>query len=116
VTHLTTTDYIVVAEFLVALLGLIYFVVRYAATTEGEWRRSPEGRHLMFFRGSLAVFMLLAIANNIWTDYPGRDPVRIAVIGTFALAVVHGDRLMEQAQSARRRRIKARKAQDEIKR
>ena len=105
-THLSAADYVVIGEFAVALLGLFYFVIRYAISTEGEWSNSPEGRHLMFFRGSLAAFMVMAIVHSIWRDYPGRDAVRVVVVGTFALAVLHGDMLMERAQRARRRLLR----------
>ncbi len=99
---MTAVDWVVVVEFLVALLGLIYFVVRYAVSTEGDWRRSAAGRHLMFFRGSLAVFMGMGALHNLVDDYHGKDAVRVIVIGAFALATLQGDRLLEQAQRAHR--------------
>jgi hypothetical protein len=109
VTHLSFADWIVVGEFGVALFGLVYFCVRYAISTGGDWRRTAEGRHLMLFRGSLALFMLMGVANNVWPAYPGRDAIRVLIIGVFALAVVHGDALLERAQAARRRLLRFRR-------
>lgn len=104
--HLNVADYIVVGEFATALLGLVYFCVRYAISTGGDWLRTAEGRHLMFFRGSLAVFMAMGAANSLIPDYRGRDAVRVIVVGVFALATIHGDALLERAQAARRRRMR----------
>lgn len=95
-------DWLVVAEFSVALLGLIVFVVGYVGSSHGQWARSPEGRHLVNFRSSLAVFMTMAIANNLWPNYPGRDVLRVLVIGWFAGAVLQGTALMLRAQAERR--------------
>jgi hypothetical protein len=109
VNRLSAADLIVIVEFFVALLGLLYFVIRYAVSTEGGWRRTAEGRHLMFFRGSLAAWALMGVVHNLVPDYPGKDAVRVTVVGLFALATVHGDALLERAQAARRRRDRARR-------
>lgn len=95
-------DWLVVAEFAVALLGLIAFVVGYVGSSHGQWARSPEGRHLVNFRSSLAVFMIMAIINSLWHSYPGRDLVRVAIVGWFASAVVQGTWLLYRAQVSRR--------------
>lgn len=109
--RLTAADWIVIGEFLVALFGLVYFVIRFAVSTEGHWRRTPAGRHLMFFRGSLAAFMTMGVVNNFWLDYPGRDGVRVVVIGVFMLATLHGDLLLEREQATRRRLLAARETE-----
>jgi hypothetical protein len=111
VNKLDTADYVVIGEFCIALLGLLYFVVRYAVSTGGDWLRTAEGRHLMFFRGSLAAWAILGVINNFWLAYPGRDAVRIVIVGLFSLATLHGDALLERAQAARRRRQRAEAAE-----
>jgi hypothetical protein len=109
---MTAADWIVAGGAAVAFVGLVYFVVRYAVSTEGDWRLTPAGRHLMFFRGSLAAFMAMVAIHNLATDYPGRDVVRVIVVCAFALATLQGDRLLEKAQKAHKAALKARRAQD----
>lgn len=90
-------------EFAVALVALIYFVIGYVASSRGRALRSPEGRHMLNFRGSLAVFMAMGLVHNLVADYALRDAVRVAVIGWFAYAAVAGDVQMTRAQRERRR-------------
>lgn len=104
---MTAADWIVAGESTVAFGGLVYFVVRYAVSTGGDWRRTPAGRHLMFFRASLAVFMAMAAAHNFVPAYPGRDAVRVLVIGAFTLATLQGDRLLEVSQRAHKAALRA---------
>ena len=106
---MTLADWVVAGMAAVAFGGLVYFVVRYAVSTEGDWRKTAAGRHLMFFRGSLAVFMAMVAVHNFVEDYPGRDAVRIVVVGAFALATLQGDRLLESAQRAHKARLAARR-------
>jgi hypothetical protein len=108
---MNTADWIVAGESAVAFSGLVYFCIRYAVSTEGDWRKTPAGRHLMFFRGSLALFMAMVAAHNFLPDYPGRDAVRVLVVGGFLLATLQGDRLLEQAQRAHKATLKARRPQ-----
>lgn len=96
--HLGVADWIVIAGFFTALLGLIAWVVFYAVWTHGDWRRTREGRHLMTFRSTLAVFMAMGVVNNLVTSYPGRDIVRSIVVTSFALAVIQGFRTLVLAQ------------------
>jgi hypothetical protein len=110
VEHVGIADWVVAGEFFVALLALIYFVVGYIASSRGRAFRSPEGRHLLSFRGSLAVFMAIGVINNLSHDYPGRDALRIVVIGWFALSAIQGVTLMTRAQNARRRARQAAKS------
>lgn len=105
---MTFADWVVASLAAVAFLGLVYFVVRYAVSTEGDWRRTAAGRHMMFFRGSLAVFMAMAAVHGFVPDYPGRDIVRIVVVASFALAALQGDLLLETSQRARRAALRAR--------
>jgi hypothetical protein len=96
-------DIIAVAEYAVAFLALTFFVIGYISSTRGRALRTAEGRHMLHFRGSLALWMVLGVVNNLAGDYPGRDWVRNAVIGWFMLAALGGDLLMVRAQLARRR-------------
>lgn len=101
--HVGITDWVVAGEYFVALLALIYFVVGYIASSRGRAFRSPEGRHLLSFRGSLAVFMAIGVINNLSQAYPGRDALRVVVIGWFALSALQGVVLMTRTQNAKRR-------------
>lgn len=95
-------DMIAVGEYAIAFLALVVFVVGYVASTRGRALRTPEGRHMLHFRGSLALWMALGVVNNLAGDYPGRDWIRNAIIGSFMLAALGGDLLMIRAQLARR--------------
>jgi hypothetical protein len=106
VDHVNAADWIVVGEFAIAVSGLVAFVGGYVASSRGGWRYTPEGRHMVNFRGSLAVFMLMALVHNLFPSYPGLDAVRIVVIGWFALAVLQGCALLYRAQSRRRLELK----------
>lgn len=96
--HVSVADWVVAVEFMVALLALIYFVIGYIASSAGRALKTPEGRHLVNFRGSLAVFMAMGAVHNLVDDYPGRDAVRIIVIGWFVVATLQGNLLMTRAQ------------------
>lgn len=113
---MSKADWIVAAESAVAFGGLVYFCVRYAVSTEGDWRKTPAGRHLMFFRGSLALFMAMVAAHNFLPAYFGRDAVRVLVVGAFTLATLQGDRLLEVAQRTHKATLKARRPQGTEKR
>lgn len=100
---MNAADWIVVVEFLLALAALIVFTIGYISSSHGQALRSPEGRHMINFRGSLAIFMIMAIVHAFIPAYPGRDVVRVVIIGWFAVAAVQGSILMARAQLARRR-------------
>lgn len=104
--HLDAADYVVISAFGIAFIGLVLWVVTYAVSTRGDWRRTPEGRHLMAFRGSLVLFMAMGVINSIWSHYPGRDLARVTVVPLFALSVLDGLRILRAAQlEGRARRI-----------
>jgi hypothetical protein len=65
-------------------VGCWYFVVSYWALTRGDFRLTPEGRHIMQFTANLGVLFSLIVAARIWPDYPGRDAVTLVA---FALLV-----------------------------
>lgn len=100
--HLDLADYLVIGAFVIALVGLVSWVVTYAVTTRGDWRLTREGRHLMAFRTSLALFMAMGIANNVWLSYPGRDLIRVTIVSLFAVSVLDGLRVLLIAQAHRR--------------
>lgn len=58
-----------------ALLGALTFVVRFAYTTGGDWRRSRAGRHVMLFTMMLAWMLLLHVVYLVLGDYPWREVV-----------------------------------------
>jgi hypothetical protein len=103
--HVHIADLIVVGEFLVFLAALALFVVYYVVSSRGEWRRSPEGRHLVSFRSSLVLFGSMGVVHNLVPPYPGEDVVRCTVVGLTALCAVHGAVLVVRAQVANRRRL-----------
>lgn len=105
--HVSAVDWVVATEFFVALLALIHFVIGYIVSSRGRALRTPEGRHLVSFRGSLAIFMAMGAVHNLIDPYPGRDAVRVTVIGLFALTAIWGNVLMMRAQHARRTRAAA---------
>lgn len=106
--HPDAADFIVIGAFAIAFLGLAAWVVLYAIWTRGDWRLTREGRHLMAFRASLVLFMGMAVVNNIWPAYPGRDEVRLSVVTLFACSVLDGLRVLWLAQGDRRQRARHR--------
>lgn len=101
--HLDMADWVVIGSFIIAFFGLFAWVILYAVSTRGDWRLTREGRHLMVFRGSLVLFMAMAVVNNVWHTYPGRDEVRVSVVALFACSVLDGLRVLRLAQRARHR-------------
>lgn len=108
---MTAPDWVVASFAATGFVGLVYFCVRYAVSTEGDWIKTAAGRHLMFFRGSLALFMAMVAVHNFVPAYPGRDAVRILVVGAFALATVQGDRLLEVTQKAHKAALRRNRPQ-----
>lgn len=99
----SAADWVVVAEFALFLAALLAFVLFYAVSSRGRAFRSPEGRHLLNFRAALIAWAVMGIAHNLIAEYPGRDLVRVAVIGWATLAALEGTYLMVRAQLAKRR-------------
>lgn len=109
--HLTSADYLVIGAFGVAFVGLAAWVITYAVSTRGDWMRTREGRHLMTFRASLLAFMAMGALNNIFPAYPGRDAVRVGVVGSFAVSVMYGLHVLLVAQREGRARRAAEAAE-----
>lgn len=103
---MSAADWVVIAEFILFLVSLVAFVLFYVVSSHGRAFRSPEGRHLLNFRASLIAWAVMGIVHNLITAYPGRDLVRVAVIGWTALAAIEGTWLMIRAQLARRRQAR----------
>lgn len=101
--HVNAADWIVAAEFLLFLAALTVFVVYYTVSSRGQWRRSAEGRHMVQFRSALVVFGVMGVVHAIVPAYPGRDIVRVAVVGAITLGAVRGAVLVIRAQRASRR-------------
>lgn len=101
--HVNVADWIVAGEFLLFLTALTVFVAYYTVSSHGQWRRSAEGRHMVQFRSALIAFGIMGVVHALVPAYPGRDVVRVAVIGAAALGAVRGATLVIRAQRAARR-------------
>jgi VIT1/CCC1 family predicted Fe2+/Mn2+ transporter len=76
------------AAVIATLLGALAFVVLYAASTRGAWRRSATGLNVMALIASILAVSALAIAGIIWgTDWPHRDVIRTAAWGLIAACI-----------------------------
>lgn len=69
-------------------LGALVFVVLYATTTHGAWRRTSIGRNVMVLTAVILVVSLLAVSTIVFgVSWPYRDIVRAgawwAVAGTL---------------------------------
>jgi hypothetical protein len=64
-------------------------VVAYQVTTDGAWRLSEVGRHLMAFMGSLAAALSLSVLKAVVVDVLGHDdPVWFQVIRVLVFCTV----------------------------
>ena len=102
--HVSFASWVVIGEFVVAFVALVVFVLFYTLSSHGRALKSPEGRHMINFRSSLAAWMVMGVVHNLVPDYPGRDLVRVLVIGWAAVAASEGTYLVIRAQRDRRRR------------
>lgn len=79
------TDPWTAAAIILTALGAVVFVISYAWTTRGNWRRNPLGWNVMLFMLAIAIVSSLAVAGVLWgTDWPHREiirPVAWAMIG-----------------------------------
>ena len=100
---MSAADWVVISEFVLFMASLVAFVLFYVVSSRGRALRSPEGRHMISFRGALIAWAVMGIFHNLVTNYPGRDAVRIAVLAWVAFAGLEGTYLMIRAQLARRR-------------
>jgi glucose uptake protein GlcU len=102
---------VTVVAFVVALLALVTFVIGFAVTSRGDWRRTREGRHLVVFRSGIAALLGVSLVNAIVGRYAGEDVLGAAVVIWVAASAVNGCVLMFRAQARRRRLKRAQKAQ-----
>ena len=77
-------DLAIVLAVLAAAAGATAFCVRFQVLTRGAWKRTPLGRHLMFFTGAVAVAELLSVARGLFGEWPYRRVVLLVVFGVFA--------------------------------
>jgi hypothetical protein len=76
------------AAIVITALGALVFVISYAWTTRGAWRRSPVGLNVMAFMTAVLVVSTLALAGVIWgTDWPFRNLIRTAAWGLIAACI-----------------------------
>lgn len=82
-----TREVIYLAEFAAMLIVWLGVGLTYQVMTQGRWRKSPEGRHVMTLAMIFVWLALLISANVILRDYPGR-----AVMGiiSYGLPVPYG--------------------------
>jgi len=78
--------------------GCWYFVFVYWATTAGDWRRNPGGRHVMLFTGDLGVLLSLIVAARIWPEYPGRSVVTLVAFALLVAQILWRCVLLHRAQ------------------
>lgn len=70
------------------MLGALVFVVLYATSTRGAWRRSNVGLNVMAFMAVILAVSCLAVAGIIWgTNWPHRDVIRTAAWGLIAACI-----------------------------
>lgn len=93
-----------VAIFAAMFAVWLTFSIYYAVSTGGQWRRTPEGRHLM----SLAVVFVwntaLILLNVVLGQYPGRFVVQVVSYSAFVLVGIQRIVLLVRAQRACRLR------------
>lgn len=76
------------AAIILTALGALVFVVAYAATTRGAWRRSAVGTNVMAFMAAVLVVSSLAVAGIVWgTDWPLRNLIRTAAWALIAACI-----------------------------
>lgn len=99
-----------IVEF-VAMFGVwLAVVLTYHFMTNGRWRYSPEGRHVMIFGLCFVWVTGLVLANVVFRDYPGRAIVGLVSYGSFVLIGLQ--RLFMIVHAQRQRRALARAARD----
>ncbi len=78
------------AAIVATALGALVFVVSYAATTGGMWRKSAVGRNAMSLMAAILAVSLLAVAGIVFgTDWPHRELIRTASWGVIAATIWH---------------------------
>ncbi|MEU5668939.1 hypothetical protein ABZ749_00950 [Micromonospora sp. NPDC047753] len=82
----------------VGAAGCWYFVLVYWATTAGDWRHNPGGRHVMLFTADLGVLLTLIVAARIWPDYPGRSVVTLVAFALLVVQILWRCVLLHRAQ------------------
>lgn len=94
------TAYIV--EFVAMFAVWLAVVVTYHIMSEGRWRRTPEGRHVMVFGLCFVWVTGLVLANIVFHQYPGRNVIGFVSYGSFVLIGLQRLYLIIVAQLARR--------------
>lgn len=91
-------DASIIAAVFAAALGATLFCVRFAVTTRGAWRRTPLGRHLMFFTAAVAVAELLSVVRVLFGDWPYRRAVLLVLFTAVAALSWQRWALLEREQ------------------
>lgn len=61
----------------------VVFLVAYAFGTDGQWRHTAVGRHLMAFSVAVTLLALVALTQNLW----GPAPIWVWLLGFIGLGV-----------------------------
>lgn len=87
------------AAIIATFAGALVFVVSYAWSTRGGWRRTVMGKHVMTFMSAILAVSMLAVAGVVWgTDWPYRDAIRTAAWGSIAAVIWHRVWLLYRVQ------------------
>ena len=78
--------YAILVECAIGLVLAGSFVVRYHLRTGGAWRRTREGRWMLYGRLLIASVLALTLINNLFRGYPGQ---RVVSFVFFTVYVAH---------------------------
>ncbi len=85
-------------------IGCLTFVLRYWYTAGNTWRNNEAGRFFMVVYANLAALFLLVMANQIWTEWPGKKLVSMILFATYVLETWWPIRLLTFAQRLARKK------------
>lgn len=91
------------AEFSLLFLVWMTFTVSYHFVSDGRWRKTPEGRHMMTMSASLTLIGAVILCNLFLGEYPGRFLVGVTVYGLIPLMGLRQLALLLTARRAHRR-------------
>jgi fucose permease len=69
------------------LVGSVFFPVLYHIGSEGKWRHSDLGRHLMAFSGAVAGILLAPFLRLVFGDYPFQAVVNFTALMNLIVVV-----------------------------
>jgi predicted TIM-barrel fold metal-dependent hydrolase len=76
------------AAVILTAAGALVFVLAYAVTTRGAWRRSMVGVNVMTLMAAITIVSALAVAGIVWgSNWPHRDVIRTAAWGSIGACI-----------------------------